>query len=158
MPLMCRLMRVRLRLQSICLRRSVGLDSTSAPTSAERRLIGRKRARSSPLNIRRRSERRRSDHNAAYMAQTLFPLLVNAPGKRYVQLPEGHAHHHDGKEPPDAVRSSAGVPRRSRKVVAFAMLRRSSNVAAVALALVLGVADPFKERGQHNALVAPIAT
>jgi hypothetical protein len=23
------------------------------------------------------------------MAQTLFPLLVNAPGKRYVQLPEG---------------------------------------------------------------------
>jgi pimeloyl-ACP methyl ester carboxylesterase len=25
----------------------------------------------------------------AYMAQTLFPLLINAPGKRYVQLPEG---------------------------------------------------------------------
>jgi pimeloyl-ACP methyl ester carboxylesterase len=25
----------------------------------------------------------------AYMAQTLFSLLVNAPGKRYVQLPEG---------------------------------------------------------------------
>ena len=25
----------------------------------------------------------------AYMAQTLFPLLVNSPGKRYVQLPEG---------------------------------------------------------------------
>jgi len=25
----------------------------------------------------------------AYMAQTLFPLLTNAPGKRYVQLPEG---------------------------------------------------------------------
>jgi pimeloyl-ACP methyl ester carboxylesterase len=25
----------------------------------------------------------------AYMAQTLFPLLVNAPGKRYVQLSEG---------------------------------------------------------------------
>ncbi|MFL5099121.1 MAG: alpha/beta hydrolase, partial [Xanthobacteraceae bacterium] len=24
-----------------------------------------------------------------YMAQTLFPLLVNAPGKRYVMLPEG---------------------------------------------------------------------
>ena len=23
------------------------------------------------------------------MAQTLFPLLVNAPGKRYVQLAEG---------------------------------------------------------------------
>src|SRR5215472_12731833 len=38
------------------------------------------------------------------------------------------------------------------------MLRRSSNVAAVALALVLGVADTFKERGQDNALVAPIAT
>ena len=56
---------------------------------SKRRLIGRKRARSSPLNIRRRSERRRRDHNAAYMAQTLFPLLVNAPGKRYVQLPEG---------------------------------------------------------------------
>ena len=56
---------------------------------SKRRLIGRKRARSSPLNIRRRSERRRSGHNAAYMAQTLFPLLVNAPGKRYVQLPEG---------------------------------------------------------------------
>jgi hypothetical protein len=31
---------------------------------SKRRLIGRKRARSSPLNIRRRSERRRSDHNA----------------------------------------------------------------------------------------------
>ena len=28
----------------------------------------------------------------AYMAQTLFPLLVNAPGKRYVQLPEGTHH------------------------------------------------------------------
>ena len=25
----------------------------------------------------------------AYMAQTLFPLMVNAPGKRYVQLAEG---------------------------------------------------------------------
>ena len=25
----------------------------------------------------------------AYMSQTLFPLLVNAPGKRYVQLAEG---------------------------------------------------------------------
>ena len=24
-----------------------------------------------------------------YMGQALFPLLVNAPGKRYVQLPEG---------------------------------------------------------------------
>ena len=24
-----------------------------------------------------------------YMGQTLFPLLVNAPGKRLVQLPEG---------------------------------------------------------------------
>jgi pimeloyl-ACP methyl ester carboxylesterase len=28
----------------------------------------------------------------AYMAQTLFPLLTNAPGKRYVQLPEGTHH------------------------------------------------------------------
>lgn len=28
----------------------------------------------------------------AYMAQTLFPLLVNAPGKRYMQLPEGTHH------------------------------------------------------------------
>jgi len=28
----------------------------------------------------------------AYMAQTLFPLLVNAPGKRCVQLPEGTHH------------------------------------------------------------------
>jgi pimeloyl-ACP methyl ester carboxylesterase len=28
----------------------------------------------------------------AYMAQTLFPLLVNAGGKRYVQLPEGTHH------------------------------------------------------------------
>ena len=34
----------------------------------------------------------------------------------------------------------------------------STNVAAVPLALVLGVADTFKERGQDNALVAPIAT
>src|SRR6516162_9561102 len=89
--------------------------------------------------------------------------LVPAPRQRAGQalrpVARGHAHHHDGKEPPDAVRSSAGVPRRSRKVVAFrAMLRRSSNVAAVALALVLGVVDTFKERGQDNALVAPIAT
>ncbi|HZR89629.1 MAG TPA: alpha/beta fold hydrolase [Bradyrhizobium sp.] len=30
------------------------------------------------------------DHdNPAYMRQTLFPLLVNAPGKRYVELAEG---------------------------------------------------------------------
>jgi len=28
----------------------------------------------------------------AYMAQALFPLLINAPGKRYVQLPEGTHH------------------------------------------------------------------
>jgi hypothetical protein len=33
-----------------------------------------------------------------------------------------------------------------------------SNVAAVALALVLSGADTFKQRGQDNALVAPIAT
>jgi hypothetical protein len=33
----------------------------------------------------------------------------------------------------------------------------STSVAAVALALVLGVEDTFKERGQDNALVAPIA-
>jgi hypothetical protein len=45
----------------------------------------------------------------------------------------------------------------ARAHMPFAMLRRSSNVAAV-LALVLGVADTFKERGQDNALVAPIAT
>src|SRR5215813_11050949 len=35
------------------------------------RPIGRKRARSSPLNIRRRSERRRSDHNARTTAKAL---------------------------------------------------------------------------------------
>jgi hypothetical protein len=30
------------------------------------------------------------DHDAPpYMAQTLFPLLVNAPSKRYVELAEG---------------------------------------------------------------------
>jgi pimeloyl-ACP methyl ester carboxylesterase len=30
------------------------------------------------------------DHDAPpYMAQTLFPLLVNAPDKRYIELPEG---------------------------------------------------------------------
>ena len=30
------------------------------------------------------------DHDAPpYMAQTLFPLLVNSPDKRYVELPEG---------------------------------------------------------------------
>ena len=46
----------------------------------------------------------------------------------------------------------------ARAHMPFAMLRRSSNVSAVALALVLGVADTFKERGQDNALVAPIAT
>jgi alpha-beta hydrolase superfamily lysophospholipase len=27
--------------------------------------------------------------NPAYMRQTLFPLLVNSPGKRYVELAEG---------------------------------------------------------------------
>jgi pimeloyl-ACP methyl ester carboxylesterase len=33
------------------------------------------------------------DHDTPpYMAQTLFPLLVNAHGKRYVQLPEGTHH------------------------------------------------------------------
>jgi pimeloyl-ACP methyl ester carboxylesterase len=37
-----------------------------------------------------------------YMAQTLFPLLVSSPGKRYVMLPEG-THNHHGKEPPHAV-------------------------------------------------------
>jgi hypothetical protein len=36
------------------------------------------------------------------MAQTLFPLLVSSPGKRYVMLPEG-THNHHGKEPPHAV-------------------------------------------------------
>ena len=25
-----------------------------------------------------------------YMRQTLFPLLMNSPGKRYVELPKGH--------------------------------------------------------------------
>jgi hypothetical protein len=30
------------------------------------------------------------DHDTPpYMAQTLFPLLVNSPGKRYVELAEG---------------------------------------------------------------------
>jgi esterase/lipase len=30
------------------------------------------------------------DHDLPpYMAQALFPLLVNSPGKRYVMLPEG---------------------------------------------------------------------
>jgi pimeloyl-ACP methyl ester carboxylesterase len=33
------------------------------------------------------------DHdNPPYMAQALFPLLVNSPGKRYVQLTEGTHH------------------------------------------------------------------
>ena len=27
-----------------------------------------------------------------HMAQTLFPLMVNAPGRRYVELPEGTHH------------------------------------------------------------------
>ena len=47
-----------------------------------------------------------------YMAQTLFPLLVNAPGKRYVALAEGTHTHHHGAESPAAVRSGAAVPRR----------------------------------------------
>ena len=34
-----------------------------------------------------------------YMAQTLFPLLVNSPGKRYVHAAGRHAHHHHGEEP-----------------------------------------------------------
>jgi hypothetical protein len=47
---------------------------------------------------------------------------------------------------------------KARAHMPFAMLGRSSNVAAAAPAFVLGVADTFKERGQDNALVAPIAT
>ena len=45
-----------------------------------------------------------------YMAQTLFPLLVNAPGKRLVLLAEGTHTHHHGEEPPQAVRGGAGLP------------------------------------------------
>ena len=44
-----------------------------------------------------------------YMAQTLFPLLVNSPGKRYVAAGRGHAHDHHGAEPAEAVRGGAGV-------------------------------------------------
>jgi hypothetical protein len=46
--------------------------------------------------------------------------------------------------------SCYAVPLSSRSVL-------STNVAAVALTLVLGGADTFKERGQDNALVPPIA-
>ena len=62
-----------------------------------------------------------------YMGQTLFPLLVNAPGKRLVQLAEGHAHHHHGKEPHDAVRGGTGVPRRSGSLVASLRRPRYAN-------------------------------
>jgi pimeloyl-ACP methyl ester carboxylesterase len=44
-----------------------------------------------------------------YMAQTLFPLLVNSPGKRYVALAEGTPQHRHGKEQAKTVRGRAGV-------------------------------------------------
>ena len=44
-----------------------------------------------------------------YMAQTLFPLLVNSPDKRYVALGRRHAQHHHGAESAEAVRGGAGV-------------------------------------------------
>ena len=51
-----------------------------------------------------------------YMAQALFPLLVNSPGKRLVHAGRGHAHHDAGEEPAGAVPRGAGVPRRGRRV------------------------------------------
>ena len=52
--------------------------------------------------------RRMGPRPPPYMAQTLFPLLVNAPGKRYVDARRRHAHDHHGEEPPEAVRGGAG--------------------------------------------------
>ena len=78
----------------------VGAKMTPAGAArAERRAAGRRRVllgAASPITTRRKitvptllvhAEWDRD--TPAYMAQTLFPLLVNAPGKRYVQLPEG---------------------------------------------------------------------
>ena len=44
-----------------------------------------------------------------YMAQTLFPLLVNSPGKRYVALAEGTHTIIMETQPAEAVRGGAGV-------------------------------------------------
>ena len=38
---------------------------------------------------RLRSNCRSDPRHASYMAQTLFPLLVNAPQKQYVEIGEG---------------------------------------------------------------------
>ena len=51
-----------------------------------------------------------------YMAQALFPLIVNAPDKRLVMLAEGTHHHDAGEESAGAVPCGAGVPRRGRRV------------------------------------------
>ena len=60
-----------------------------------------------------------------YMAQTLFPLLVNAPGKRYVQLPEGTHTIMMEKNRLYAVRGGAGLPRRIREVVGTRIVTKS---------------------------------
>ena len=43
-----------------------------------------------------------------YMAQTLFPLLINSPGKRLVHAGRRHPHDRHGEEPAQAVRGGAG--------------------------------------------------
>ena len=45
-----------------------------------------------------------------YMAHALFPLLINAPAKRFVMFGEGTAHHHHGEEQDAALQRSAAVP------------------------------------------------
>jgi hypothetical protein len=46
-----------------------------------------------------------------YIEQTLFPLLVNSPGKRYVNARGRHAHDHHGEEPASTVRGCSSLPR-----------------------------------------------
>ena len=55
--------------------------------------------------------RRMGRDTPPYMAQTLFPLLVNSPGKRSVGTGRGNPQHHHGAQSPEAVRSRAGVSR-----------------------------------------------
>ena len=50
------------------------------------------------------------------MAQTLFPLLVNSPGKRFVMLAEGTHTIIMEKNRLQAVRGGAELPRRGGQV------------------------------------------
>jgi hypothetical protein len=51
-----------------------------------------------------------------YIAQTLFPLLVNAPGKRFIMLAEGtHTMKREGRSPVHRLRARASLELTSRR-------------------------------------------